>query len=247
MLKIFLGADPRQVVSLTTLIHSIAKNAKSPVSITPLVLETLPIKRAGLTPFTYTRFLVPHLCNYEGLGLFLDADMLALGDITEVFDIGRMRSDKAVHVMQEQPAFEWASMILFNCAHPSNRILTPEHIDNPEVKNLHKIGWLKMDEIGTLPKEWNVCIPYTSNPPENPKLVHFTQGVPHWWETKNQPHAATWAQYAQEASSAAFKWVELMGRSVHADGVIGRLIATGEVKSVEDYCQKAGLTQAAAE
>lgn len=247
MLKIFIGADPRQVVSLTTLIHSIAKNAKSPVSITPLVLETLPIKRAGLTPFTYSRFLVPHLCNYEGLGLFLDADMLALGDITEVFDIGRMRSDKAVHVMQEQPAFEWASMILFNCAHPSNRILTPEHIDNPEVKNLHKIGWLKMDEIGTLPKEWNVCIPYTSNPPENPKLVHFTQGVPHWWETKNQPHAATWAQYAQEASSAAFKWVELMGRSVHADGVIGRLIATGEVKSVEDYCQKAGLTQAAAE
>ena len=247
MLKIFIGADPRQVVSLTTLIHSIAKNAKSPVSITPLVLETLPIKRAGLTPFTYSRFLVPHLCNYEGLGLFLDADMLALGDITEVFDIGRMRSDKAVHVMQEQPAFEWASMILFNCAHPSNRILTPEHIDNPEVKNLHKIGWLKMDEIGSLPKEWNVCIPYTSNPPENPKLVHFTQGVPHWWETKNQPHAATWAQYAQEASSAAFKWVELMGRSVHADGVIGRLIATGEVKSVEDYCQKAGLTQAAAE
>lgn len=245
MLKIFIGADPRQVVSLTTLVHSIAKNAKSPVSITPLVLDTLPIKRQGLTPFTYSRFLVPYLCGYEGQGLFLDADMLCFGDITEVFDIGR--SGKAVHVMQEQPAFEWASMILFNCGHPANRMLTPEHIDNPEVKNLHKIGWLKMDEIGTLPKEWNVCIPYTSNPPEHPKLVHFTQGVPHWWETKSQPHADAWAQYAQEAAGATVSWVELMGRSVHADGVISRLISTGEVKSVEDYMERAGLTQAAAE
>ena len=247
MLKVFIGADPRQVVSLTTLIHSIAKNAKAPVSITPLVLDTLPIKRAGLTPFTYSRFLVPNLCNYEGFGLFLDADMLCFGDITEVFEIGASHSSKAVHVMQEQPAFEWASMILFNCGHPANRMLTPEHIDNPEVKNLHKIGWLERDQIGTLPKEWNVCIPYTSNPPENPKLVHFTQGVPHWWETKNQPHADAWVAMAQEAAGATVSWVELMGRSVHADGVISRLISTGEVKSVEDYMERAGLTQAAAE
>lgn len=247
MLKIFIGADDRQTVSLTTLIHSITKSAKSPVSITPLVLETLPIKRQGLTPFTYSRFLVPYLCGYEGLGLFLDADMLALGDVTEVFDIGRMRSDKAVHVMQEQPAFEWASMILFNCAHPSNKMLTPEHVENPEVKNLHKIGWLQRDEIGSLPKEWNVCIPYTSDPPENPKLVHFTQGVPYWWETRRQAHADAWLAVAQDAGMARCSWVELMGRSVHADGVVKRLIETGEVKSVEDYCQRAGLQPVAAE
>ena len=89
MLKVFIGADARQSVALTTLIHSIAKNARTPASITPLVLDTLPLKRQGLTPFTYSRFLVPYLCGYQGLGLFLDADMLALGDITEVFDIGR--------------------------------------------------------------------------------------------------------------------------------------------------------------
>ena len=247
MLKVFIGADARQSVALTTLIHSIAKNARTPASITPLVLDTLPLKRQGLTPFTYSRFLVPYLCGYQGLGLFLDADMLALGDITEVFDIGRMHSDKAVHVMQDQPAFEWASMILFNCAHPSNKMLTPEHIENPETKNLHKIGWLQRDEIGTLPKEWNVCIPYTSNPPENPKLVHFTQGVPYWWETKNQPHADKWAQYAQEAAGASHTWYELMGRSVHADGVLRRLVETSEVRDMDDYVQKAGLVRVAAE
>jgi hypothetical protein len=239
MHRIFIGGDSRQVVSLTTLIWSITKNAKTPIAITPLVLETLPIKRAGLTPFTWSRFLVPYLCNYEGWGLFLDADMICNGDISEVFKCGD--ASKAVHVMKDQPAFEWASAILFNCAHPDNKVLTPEHIDDPKTNNLHKIGWLPMDQIGNLPREWNVCVPYTANPPENPKLVHFTQGVPHWWETRNQPHADKWVEYAREAIGATVSWWELMGRSVHRDSVVNRLIVTGEVKDEEDYCRKAGL------
>ena len=175
MHRIFIGADARQVVSLSTLIWSITKHAKEPVSITPLVLEALPIQRQGLTPFTWSRFLVPHLCNYEGWGLFLDADMMCNGDISEVF---RLAEDtKAVMVMKDQPAFEWASAILFNCAHPANKVLTPEFIDDPTTNNLHKIGWLSPDFIGNLPREWNVCVPYTGSPPNNPKLVHFTQGV----------------------------------------------------------------------
>ena len=245
MHRIFIGGDPRQVVSLSTLIWSITKNAKEPVSITPLVLETLPIKREGLTPFTWSRFLVPHLCNYQGWGLFLDADMICNGDISEVFKLAD--PSKAVMVMKDQPAFEWASAILFNCAHPDNKVLTPEHIDDPKTNNLHKIGWLAQDQIGTLPREWNVCVPYTGNPPENPKLVHFTQGVPHWWETRNQPHADKWVQYAQEAIGSTVSWWELMGRSVHRDSVVDRLIRTGEVQDIEDYARKAGLALRAAE
>ena len=245
MHRIFIGADDRQVVSLSTLIWSITKHAKEPVSITPLVLEALPIQRQGLTPFTWSRFLVPYLCNYEGLGLFLDADMMCNGDISEVF---RLAEDtKAVLVMKDQPAFEWASAILFNCAHPANRMLTPEFIDDPTTNNLHKIGWLSPDFIGNLPREWNVCVPYTGSPPDNPKLVHFTQGVPHWWETRNQPHADKWVDYAKEAIGSTVSWWELMGRSVHRDGVVDRLIRTGEVQDHEDYARKAGLIASAAE
>jgi len=241
-------------VSLSTLVHSIKTHAKGDVQIIPLVLEDLPIKRQGLTPFTYSRFLVPYLCEYQGLGLFLDADMLVTADIAEVFEIGRaFMATKAAHVMQEQPAFEWASMILFNCGHPSNRILTPGHIENPQTTNLHKIGWLERNEIGSLPKEWNTCIPYTSEPPAHPKLMHFTQGVPHWWETRNQPHAEEWFA-ARDAAAAAgldvtatHSWYELMGRSVHARGVLARLIQTGECKDEMDYARKAGLIKEAAE
>jgi hypothetical protein len=254
MHRIFIGHDPRQIVSLTTLVHSIKAHAKGDVQIVPLVLEDLPITRQGLTPFTYSRFLVPYLCEYQGFGLFLDADMLVTADIAEVFEIGRaFSSTKAAFVMQDQPAFEWASMILFNCAHPSNRILTPGHIENPQTTNLHKIGWLERNEIGSLPKEWNTCVPYTSEPPENPKLIHFTQGVPHWWETADQPHADKWLKAREEAGAAggditaSHSWFELMGRSVHAKHVLARLIKTGVCKDEMDYARKAGLIKEAAE
>lgn len=248
MHRIFIGSDPRQVVSLTTLVHSIAANAKEPVAITPLVLETLPLKRQGLTPFTWSRFLVPYLCGYKGWALFCDADQLVLGDISELFKMADQ--SKAVHVMQEQPLFEWASLILFNCEHPANRILTPEHIENPETKNLHKIGWLHVDQIGRLPLEWNVCVPYAypgKEPPANAKLVHFTQGVPQWFETEDQPYANAWKNYRDAAGTATHTWYDLMGRSVHAESVLTRLVKTGKVKDLKEYAERIGYKAEAAE
>ena len=82
--RIFIGYDERQAVSYTTLQHSILETASGPVSVTPLILSTLPITRRGLTPFTFSRFLVPWLCNYEGHALFLDADMFLVSDIYEM-------------------------------------------------------------------------------------------------------------------------------------------------------------------
>ena len=260
MHKVFIGYDPRQAVSYSVLKHSIEANAKEPVQVIPLVIEDLPIKRQGLTPFTWSRFLVPYLCDYQGWALFCDADQMVQADINEVFALGK--SHNAVHVMQDQPLFEWASMILFNCGHPANRILTPGHIDNPETKNLHKIGWVDSGLIGKLPLEWNVCVPYSfegehaqgaalKEPPANPKLIHFTQGVPHWWETADQPYADTWRAYRLEAKlkgldvEATHTWWQLMGHSVHAKPVLNRLIKEGKIKHYGDYAVKAGLVEAA--
>ena len=78
MLKIFIGHDERQPVSTSVCLNSIYRRASKPVQITPLVLSQLPIDRSGLTPFTFSRFLVPWLCDYEGWALFMDCDFLIL-------------------------------------------------------------------------------------------------------------------------------------------------------------------------
>ena len=171
MLRVFVGYDPRQAVSYTALASSIVNRTSVPVAITPLVIGQLPIARTGLTPFTYSRFLVPWLCGYVGWALFLDVDMLALGDIADLF---RMADDRfTVMVAKNEMKFEWASAMLFNNARC--RVLTPRYVETAE--RLHAIAWAKDGEIGALPPEWNHLVGYDA-PRGDAKLVHFTQGVP---------------------------------------------------------------------
>lgn len=208
MLKVFIGYDPRQPVSYNVLQQSIMRNSTKPVSITGLVLEQLPLKRTGLTPFTYTRFLVPYLCNYEGWGLFLDSDMLVEGDIAELFSYQDDRY--SVMVSKNKHKFEWASVILYNCS--KCKILTPEYIETAQ--KLHTMDWLLEGQIGNLPPEWNHLVGYDT-PRENPKLVHFTQGNPCFPETIDSEHSEKW-HAEHQFSNSAYPWIELMGPSVHA-------------------------------
>jgi hypothetical protein len=166
MLRVFIGYDPRQPLAYNVLQHSIIRHASQPISICPLVLSQLPIKRRGLTEFTYSRFLVPYLCGFKGKALFLDADMAVTGDIAELFALETM---DAVSVMQDQPEFEWASAMLFNCG--ACRMLTPEFIDDTKNK-LFDLAWAPY--VGKLPPEWNHCVSYAE--PKEAKLYHYTHG-----------------------------------------------------------------------
>ena len=97
-LRIFIGVDHRQLISFNVLQQSIWRNSSVPVAITPLVInkppfandivkDQLQLNRQGLTPFTFSRFMAPSECNYKGWALFLDSDMLLLGDVAELFKL----------------------------------------------------------------------------------------------------------------------------------------------------------------
>lgn len=215
MNRIFIGYDPRQPVSYTVLQHSITKYARTPVAISPIVLPTLPLTRVGLTPFTFSRFLVPWLCDFEGYALFLDIDMLVLADIGLLF--ADADPDCAVMVSKNKLRFEWTSVVLFNCAHPDCRKLTPEYVQT--APGLHKLEWTS--DAGDLSPEWNHLVGY-DEPRPDAKLVHFTQGVPCFPETAKSEYGDTWNKHAQEAMSS-LPWAQLMGNSVHAAPVYERL------------------------
>jgi len=215
-LKIFIGYDHRQPISYAVLQHSIFTRSTTPVAITPLVLSQLPLERQGLTPFTFSRFLVPYLCGYKGWALFLDLDMIVLDDITNLFD---MVDDKyAVMVAKNEKRFEWASVMLFNCE--KCQILTPEYV--AEAQGLHGINWVDEGLIGNLPPDWNHLIGY-DKPRADAKLAHYTQGVPCFPETSDSEYAKEWALEHQNMNSAR-PWVELMGNSVHATTIDGKRV-----------------------
>jgi hypothetical protein len=216
ILRVFIGYDPRQPLAYSVLQHSIVKNSSKPVAITPLILSQLPIKRRGLTEFTFSRFLVPWLCNFKGKAVFLDADMVVTGDIAELFS-DEADDMSAVLVMQDQARFEWGSVMLFRCG--SCLKLTPEFIDNEE-NNLLDLSWAPY--IGHLPAEWNHCAGYMKA--KEAKLYHFTQGIPCWYETQGLSEDTIWHE-AKKAATHTVPWRDLMGTSVHAAPTMRRMIA----------------------
>lgn len=214
MLRIFIGYDERQPVSYNVLHASIMKHASVPVCITPLVLSTLPMKRRGLTPFTYSRFICPYLCGFEGQSAFLDADIFLRDDIKKLFILGDFAS--SVSLVKNKMKFEWSSVMVFNNA--ACRMLTPEFIDDTS-QNPLGLGWA--DGIHELPAEWNHLVGY-DEPNPDAKLVHFTQGVPAWGETAACEHAGEWRSTMLQLIHAQ-PWAEIMGNSVHAKPVLERM------------------------
>lgn len=91
MLRIFIGFDARETAPYHVLAHSIQARASKPVAITPIDLRHLegayarPFRNQS-TAFTYSRFLVPWLCQFRGYALFLDCDMLCLADPYELIE-----------------------------------------------------------------------------------------------------------------------------------------------------------------
>lgn len=215
MLRVFIGVDPRQPVAYHVLSSSIMRRSSQPVAITPLMLPTLPIKRRGLTDFTYARYLVPHLCGYHGKAVFLDSDMLVLGDIAELFEYST--APVSVAPFTEKFAFERPSVMVFECSMCEE--LTPEFIDN---EHNHPQGFSWADRVGSIPPQWNFLVGYSDESMPDVKLVHYTQGVPGYKECRDTIYAREWFD-EKEAMLHSVSWLEIMGSSVHAQPVLARL------------------------
>jgi len=207
-MRVFIGFDKRQPLAYNVARSSVERHAKSRVQVEPVRIDWLPIKRVGLTEFTYSRFLVPWLCDYKGVALFMDSDTIAQGDVTELLDV--ITSSVAVSVVKGPKRFEWPSVMVFQCSNCDCGRLNPRFVENPD-NALFDFAWTRY--IGSLPDEWNNLIGY-QKPNPKAKIIHYTAGIPIWTETKNSPLARLWWHEA-EMEMDTVSWEELMGKSVH--------------------------------
>ncbi len=211
MIPIFIGYDPREAVAYHVCSNSIIRHSSQPVSISPLALNILKGYEErhtdGSNHFIYSRFLVPHLMNYQGWAIFMDGDMLLRDDIVKLWE---MRDDKhAVMVVKHNyktkmttkylgaknenyPCKNWSSVILWNCAHSKNKILTPEFIQKATGAQLHRFTWcVEEDDVGSLPIEWN-WLPDEFGENKEAKLLHYTLGTPSFHDFATTPMGDEW-------------------------------------------------------
>lgn len=215
LIKVFIGFDKVESSAWHTFAHSIFRQSTTPVALIPLYLENLkelytrPRDEKQSNEFSFTRFLVPYLSNYQGYALFFDCDMMLRDDISKIFDAVKQDPGKAVYVVKhdyvprdkikylgtkqyEYPRKNWSSVVLWNCEHPSNKHVTLDFVNNATSAELHRFLWLKDDEIGKLDVRWNWLVGEYDNPPKDVKNVHWTVGGPYFLEYQDVDFSQEW-------------------------------------------------------
>lgn len=214
MVPIYVGYDPREAAAFHVFNQSVINHATEPVQIIPLALPLLrgysETHTDGSNAFIYSRFLVPHMQGFHGWAIFCDGDMLLREDIAKLW---ALRDDRfAVMVVkheyqtrhprkyvgssmetinQSYPRKNWSSVVLWNCGHPANSVLTPEYVMASTGRKLHRFEHLKDEEIGEIEKAWN-HLSDEQEPSPDAKLVHYTLGVPAIRHYASCEHAKEW-------------------------------------------------------
>ncbi len=210
MIRVFIGFDPREAIAFHVCSNSIIRHSSEVVAITPLALGNLKTYSEthsdGSNQFIYTRFLLPSLMEYQGWALFIDGDMLLRDDIAKLWALrDETKAVMCVHhdyktkastkylgsVNQDYPRKNWSSVVMWNCAHPANKVVTPEFVAKATGAQLHRFTWLDDSLVGELPKVWN-WLPdeFGANP--DAKLLHWTLGAPCFHEYAHVPMATEW-------------------------------------------------------
>jgi lipopolysaccharide biosynthesis glycosyltransferase len=226
MINVFIGYDSNEEVAYHVLVSSIIRRTSEPVSITPINLNSLKLifnrKRSILqsTEFSFSRFLVPYLSDYQGWSIFMDCDMLMLDDIAKLWEL---RNDKyalmCVHhnhvpdknlkfLNQTQTKYErknWSSVMLMNNAKCT--ALTLQYVETASGLDLHRFRWLKDELIGEIPHRWNHLVDYDPNLPITEiSNLHYTEGGPYFEDYKNCGYSNEWLHEFSQLSKPFNNW-----------------------------------------
>lgn len=213
LMRIYIGYDEKLKEQYNMCEYSIRKHCKD---VEIIKLDKNDLIARGLytrinnimdaTDFSMTRFFVPYLNDFEGVALYIDSDFIMTRSVKEIFDsfdktnaialvkhnyVSKFDEKANGKVNLRYPRKNWSSLMMFNCGHPSNKILNLEYLNNTDSTMLHSISWLPYPEVGEFPQDYNFLV---GEYEKIPLGLHYTIGEPkpdsdfynEWIELKNE-------------------------------------------------------------
>ena len=248
-IRIFVGSGDASMVERRTLVYSLRKHTRRPLEIwtyngTRRVVENeagetrdcapwLEIPHRGfVTEFSLFRYLIPELCGHQGKAIYLDSDMVCLGDIGALFDTRLDGADFAArpNAYPEIAPERWAlSVLVIDCGRC--RFDLPRIFDHiaagrftyPEFAQLGRRtkGYLPYS-IRALPDCWNSFDRYD----ESTRLIHYTDLDRQPWKFRYHAYGDLWFRYLREAMEAGGITGEELDEAI-AKGYVRRDIRAG--------------------
>lgn len=242
VVKIFVGCDPNNcdLEQMMVLDYSIRKNTQQKVDITWMQLSHDPQSpwytnqqnnegwktEKWATPFSGFRWAIPELCNFQGRAIYMDADVIVLCDILELWS--HPMSDEAMVIAKGGKSSARLCTSVWNCEKAKQYLPTIKNIQaNPEshkklmhlLKDNPKLVQPYLDSYNNIDGE-GLAI-------DQIKILHYsdmgtqfshkysiprlnTIGQKHWFDGKIMPHPRTdlialFDQYYAEALAAGYK------------------------------------------
>ena len=200
--KIFIGCDPSQQLASRVLQHSIMRNTATSVQFANIDNTIMPKYHGAIhapaTSFSFARFAIPSLTSYQGRAIYLDADMLVLNDIE---DLWSLPMGEAKLLLQAEPSVEELKLqskptvqnavLLMDC---SRLDWNPKHIIADlgvkyDRSQLMSFGFMKeKDLLRAVPTKWNALDWYD----ENTCLLHYTRVETQPWVYPKHKYGTPW-------------------------------------------------------
>ena len=210
-IRVFVGTDRTQMLAARVLEYSIRKHASMSVDFVPMCDLPVPMPKDAQnrprTGFSFSRFLIPSLCDYRGRAIYVDADMLVLNDIAKLWD---MPMDEADILCAEQPSekgrIRQYSVMLLNCSNLRWKIdeivqgLDDGSYSYPRL--MYDFCVVGSEKIASaLPYEWNSLEYYE---PGKTCLIHYTDMPTQPWVSFRNSHRSIWYKALREAVGEGF-------------------------------------------
>lgn len=207
-IRVFVGTSSDQQLAYQVLEYSLRKHTRSPLEVRAIDGKHLPIPRDPRnrmrTGFSFARFEIPRLCGYKGRAIYLDADMLALRDVDELWSL----SLKQHHVLYSRQSPDGAgarfSVLLLDCSRldwSGERVVQALDAGRCSYEQLMLELCMVQPERKRdgIPEEWNSLDRYV---PGETALIHYTSVPTQPWRYASHPCGSVWYRYLLEAVAA---------------------------------------------
>jgi hypothetical protein len=242
VIKIFVGCDPNNcdLEQMMVLEYSIKKHSQNPIEIHWMQIShdsTSPWfvdqnnqlgwhTEKWSTPFSGFRWAIPELCNFKGRAIYMDADVIVLCDINELWN--HPISDNAIVAAKGGKSVARLCTCVWDCEKAKEHI--PTIIDMQSDADSHKKMMKIIKEHPELVQEYQNsynCIDGESLDIKDIKILHYsdmgtqfshkyalprlkTEGQNHWFDGEILPHPRQdlihlFDQYYQEALAEGYQ------------------------------------------
>lgn len=198
-IRVYVGSQQAQMLAVKVLEFSIKSHTTSEVVVFPLhearVDFPMPkdARNRPRTPFSFQRFYIPALQQYQGRAIYLDSDMQVFGDITELWQLPFEGDDllaaRGPEDSHRRPQF---SVMLLNCSELKWHL--------PEIVAALDRGELTYETLmyemavarrvrAAIDPSWNSLEQYV---PGQTNLLHYTDMPTQPWVFLDNPNGALW-------------------------------------------------------